>query len=378
MKKILSFILIIFMILGMSACGDETKEGSKAEQSEQTSEEASMGSSEGASETASEESAEESSEMPEKTYETSFADPLEVGYEKYENPFNPWIADPDIVYHDGKYYHVFGAWGCLFVSTFDDFANYTTDGAAMILQFVEGKPWAMDVWAPEIHFVDGYWYVYFSSAEKGTNESHRMYAMKSKTDNPMGEYEEPVKLTDSTDKWAIDGTIFKYKGELYTVWSGWEGDENLAQNLYIAKMENPMKISSERVCISTPRYTWEQFGGVPYVNEGPYAIVDGDYLTILFSASGSWCDRYCIGQLLFTGDDVLDGNSWKKFEKPIHQSVRNKYYGPGHCSVVPDKNGVLWMIFHANEISGTGWEGRSGWMHPIRINEKGKVEVIIY
>jgi hypothetical protein len=34
-------------------------------------------------------------------------------------------------------------------------------------------------------------------------------------------------------------------------------------------------------------------------------------------------------------------------------------YGPGHCSFVTDYEGSLWVIYHANLVSGSGWSGRS-------------------
>ena len=57
-----------------------------------------------------------------------------------------------------------------------------------------------------------------------------------------------------------DGTVLELNGELYFLWSGWEGDVNVAQNIYIAHMSDPCTIDSERVCLSTPTYSWEKRG----------------------------------------------------------------------------------------------------------------------
>ena len=194
----------------------------------------------------------------------------------------------------------------------------------------------------------------------------------------MGEYEFVGKITDDTDRWAIDGTVFTYKGEMYFCWSGWLGERNVEQRIYIAKMSSPTEISSRRVCISVPTYKWERQGGRPKVNEGPAIVTDGEYLAIVYSASGSWCDDYCLGQLTFKGEDVLSANSWKKHSEPILKTDENRFYGPGHCSFVNDEKGNLWIAFHANLESGTGWDGRSGWMYPVRINGNGIVEILFY
>ena len=48
--------------------------------------------------------------------------------------------------------------------------------------------------------------------------------------------------------------------QLYMIWSGWEGDENGQQNIYIAKMKNPWTIEGNRVQISSPTFDWETIG----------------------------------------------------------------------------------------------------------------------
>ncbi len=368
-KRIFFILLLVSLTLVLFSCGNTDSDESFNDTSE-----SSLFASEESEISEESETTEESSEM---SFATSFPDPLEVGFEKYPNPFLGFAADPDIVFKDGKYYYCYSAGGSIFVSSFDDLGEATTHNAARVLSPIEGEPWARDIWAPELHWIDGHWYIYFAGSS-GSNEYHRMFVLKSKTEDPMGEYEAPIKLTDPTDKWAIDGTVFKYKGELYYVWSGWPGDENVVQNIYISKMESPTELSGKRLILSMPINSWEKGGGKPLVNEGPYAIVDGDYLTILYSASGSWSDEYCIGQLLFMGGDVLNSKCWKKQPQPILKATKEKFYGPGHCSVVPDKNGVLWMVFHANLEPNKGWAGRSGWMYPIRINENGVVEVVLY
>lgn len=308
---------------------------------------------------------------------SGFIDPLVVGFEKIQNPFMETASDPFIMKHEGKYYYVYSTGTSIYVSTFNSLSDASLKGAKCVFSPMKGTEYSSDVWAPELHFIDGSWYIYFAACD-GENENHRMYVLKSKTDDPMGEYDFIGKITDSTDKWAIDGTVFTYGGEMYFLWSGWMGNKNVAQQIYIAKMSSPTQLSSERVCISVPTYRWETRGGRPKVNEGPTVITDGEYLSIVYSASGSWCDDYCLGQLIFKGGNVLEAMNWRKHNEPILKKDENRFFGPGHCSIVSDENGVLWVVFHANLESETGWNGRSGWMYPIRINENGIVEVVFY
>lgn len=213
-------------------------------------------------------------------------------------------------------------------------------------------------WAPELLYLQGRWYVYFApEVNAGGNDSHRSFVLQggSNPDNPFdGSYTLMGQLTDSTNKWSIDATAFEYNGQLYAVWSGWEGDTNVSQYLYIAKMSNPWTISSERVCISTPTYDWEK-NGTPTVNEGPEVLIKNGVVHIIYSASGSWTDDYCLGRLTCTDGNFLNPASWSKGSQPVFQKT-DSVWGPGHCSFVQSKDGKEdWIIFHSAQYSGGGW-----------------------
>ena len=196
-----------------------------------------------------------------------------------------------------------------------------------------------------------------------------MFVLTNNSNDPLkSEYQMLGQITDDTDRWAIDGTIFNHKDKMYFIWSGWEGDINVCQHLYIAEMSDPTAISSKRVLISSPEQTWEKLGSDgtdngPYINEGPFAVCNGDETYILYSASGSWCEHYCIAALKLVGDDPLNKESWQKLPSPIlSESV--KFKGAGHCSVIKEK-GKYKVYFHAwdkvqenvtwNTVS--AWEG---------------------
>jgi GH43 family beta-xylosidase len=62
------------------------------------------------------------------------------------------------------------------------------------------------------------------------------------------------KVTDATDRWAIDGSVLEDHGKLYLIWSGWRTIRNGAQNIPIARMKNPWTVESARLRVSTPEY----------------------------------------------------------------------------------------------------------------------------
>ncbi len=269
--------------------------------------------------------------------------------------------DPYVVEHDGSYYYCWSEGGVK-VAKIKNLDNIVKSGGKQVFSSGGGYH---NVWAPELHYVDGSWYIYVAMCQGTTeNSAHRMYVLKGTSQDPTDPFRLVGKLTDPSDKWAIDGTVFKYKDELYTVWSGWEGDEDAQQNLYIAHMSDPCTIDSERVLISSPSKPYELVTTGPSVNEGPAVLVKDDRVIVAYSGNGSWTDDYLITAVYCDGDDLLDASAWEKLDKPL-LSKGNKTYGPGHCSFTTARDGSLWVIYHANIKSGSGWEGRSVRIQPV-------------
>lgn len=284
-------------------------------------------------------------------------------YKSITNPVAVIANDPWVYRHEGDFYYVTADDG-INIRKIDNLDDLSLQGATKVWKPPKNKEYSKEIWAPELHFIEGKWYVYFAASD-GPNENHRMYVIRSLTDDPLGEYEFVGKVTDDSDHWGIDGTIATINDELYMIWSGWEGDEDGEQRLYIAHMDTPTNIDSKRVCISKPDLPWERIE-MP-IQEGPTAIVNEKTGThvIIYSASGSWCDDYCMGQLTLVGEDPLNPESWEKYSQPIFSKIEGAY-GPGHCSIVKSYDDSLWMIYHCNIVSGSGWGGRNGWIQPIK------------
>jgi GH43 family beta-xylosidase len=55
---------------------------------------------------------------------------------------------------------------------------------------------------------------------------------------------------------------------------------------------------------------------------------------------------------------VVAGNWWRLDDRPVMWKS-SAAFGPGHGSFTSDRNGVPYIVFHANERSGSGWDGRT-------------------
>jgi GH43 family beta-xylosidase len=200
-----------------------------------------------------------------------------------------------------------------------------------------------------------------------------------------GEWTFKGKVADpSSDKWAIDASVFENNGQLYMIWSGWEGDENGAQNIYIAPMSNPWTISGPRVLLSYSKYPWEKVGDLIHVkgepphvdvNEGPEVLKHGDDIFLTYSASGCWTDYYELGLLRAKADaNLLDPSAWTKSKTPVlTESAEGHAYGTGHNGFFKSADGTQdWIINHANNESGQGCgDRRNPRAQPISWNPDG-------
>ncbi|UOG76266.1 glycoside hydrolase family 43 protein [Hymenobacter tibetensis] len=263
--------------------------------------------------------------------------------------------DPWVISHDGSLYYctVDRLKQKILVSTFSTLAEMATAELVQVWPGQQGAtPEYVEIWAPELQFIEGKWHIYFA-LYNAQNGAERLFALEGTSGHPQGEYEFKGQLQIPTDRWAIDGTVLTTDGgQLYFIWSGWEGFTNVSQNIYIARMHNPWTIASDRVCISRPEHSWEK-QGFPHVNEGPQVLTRNGRTFIIYSASGSWTDDYCLGQLTYLGGDMLNPASWHKEPQPVF-SKTDTIFGPGHACFVEIEQ-QDYIIYHAARSSQAGW-----------------------
>ena len=211
-----------------------------------------------------------------------------------------------------------------------------------------------DLWAPELWHLDDAWYIYFAATPSG-QDIHHMYVLENTGKDPTQGQWTLQSLQGMDDRFAIDGTVMELAGKRYLIWSGWEGDVNIRQDLYLAEMESPTQVKNEKILLSTPTFSWETIGD-PDVNEGPQVLVRNHTVNLLYSASGSWTDDYCLG--LLTMDvtaDPKNPDNWIKQDQPVMKR-KGDVFGPGHaCFTVSPDGKVDLLVYHAARWEGSGW-----------------------
>ncbi len=300
----------------------------------------------------------------------------------FTNPVLPSGPDPWVIVHGGYYYFMCTTGKNLTIWKTRTLADLRNAPKRIVWIPPAIGPYSHDIWAPELHYLDSKWYIYFA-ADAAQNETHRLWVLENPSADPTeGFWTMKGKLSDPGDHWAIDGSVFKNGGKLFLIWSGWPSDQNGTQAIYIALLRNPWTIASDRVQLSQPEYDWEEHGDLPQdqpkhvnVNEGPEILSHAGKLFLIYSASGCWTENYELGMLTArSGTDLLNPASWHKSQSPVFTgSAEAHAFSPGHNGFFQSPDHTQnWIIYHANSAAhqGCGSE-RSPRMQPFTWNSDG-------
>lgn len=274
---------------------------------------------------------------------------------EYNNPIVIERADPWVYKHTDGYYYFTGS-----VPGYQSIElrraktlNELQDGEIKTVWHAhEEGPQSELVWAPEVHFINGKWYIYYAASNhphiRDKDYHHNMFVIECEAADPFeGEWVEKGMITTHQKSFAIDGTAFELNEKLYYVWCQLEPAITNNSNLYISEMENPWTLKGKILLLSVPEFDWECEGF--RVNEGAAAIVKDDKVIITYSASAT-DHTYKMGMLWANTDaDLLDGYSWHKSAEPVFvSSEENSQFGPGHNSFTKDETGEHdLLVYHA-------------------------------
>ena len=270
----------------------------------------------------------------------------------YKNPLSRELdtADPCIVYNerDGYYYGIYTGHTMLVMHRAKKLRDmFSSSESKVIYEPCDEDGTYGFLWAPEIHIIDGVWYIYTSTHEKDTKGHKHVIVLKAKGDDPFLGFD--IFGHINPELLAIDPTVYQDKknGKLYLCASAvLDG----MQKLIIQELSDPKTPVGDWHVIAEPTYPWEKV--YPYdgtwapINEGAYFVESGERLFIVYSGNGCWSDDYVMGIMELCGDDILSPDSWVKCDNPF-MTKGNGNVGPGHATFFksPDKS-ELWICHH--------------------------------
>lgn len=285
--------------------------------------------------------------------------------QNYPNPFITERADPYIVRGPDKSYYFTASYPAYLNSDngYDRIILRKSETVVGLATAVEKTVWmshnegvmSKHIWAPEIHFIAGKWYIFFAAGEKEAIWNIRPFVLVCDGNDPMNDtWTELGKMQacdgdeTSFSSFSLDMTYFENNGKHYLIWA-----EKLADSsLFMAEIDplKPNRLISKPIVLTKPEYDWEIVRH--RVNEGPSVLKTDGKVYVFFSASGTGAE-YCMG-MVYTdrNGDLMDKNSWTKCREPVLQTADLiGEAGPGHNSFVEDENGDLLVVYHARPAS---------------------------
>ncbi|WP_432713637.1 glycoside hydrolase family 43 protein [Pedobacter sp.] len=276
----------------------------------------------------------------------------------FTNPLLKSGPDPWVIQRKGIYYYMHTEGNKIVLYQTKTLSKLNTATKKVVYSAPESGTGSKNIWAPELHYLKDKWYLYYTAGSSPDLATQRMYVLENTHEDPLqGTWVNKGQIKDDqADFFAIDATVFQYKGANYMIWSGHTSKSNQDQHLYIARLAaEPWKMATPRVEIAKPAYEWEKIG-IPDVNEGPEILINKKGAVFLvYSASGCWTDDYALGMLMLKENgNPLNPAHWTKSAQPVFtKSAENGAYGPGHNGFFKSPDGKEdWIIYHANANPG--------------------------
>ncbi|MBQ6122714.1 MAG: family 43 glycosylhydrolase, partial [Clostridia bacterium] len=218
---------------------------------------------------------------------------------EWNSPFIAQRADPYVLRHGEKWYFTAS------VPEYDRIALRCVDTLEGLRAAEETTVWrahesgdmSLHIWAPELHWLDGRWYIYFAASRKDDIWALRPWVLRCEGDDPMaGPWTECglLRRADgdafSFTDFSLDMTVFNHNQRRYCVWAEKVSVGKKISNLYIAEMSDPLTLKTPQMLLTSPTYAWERHEF--WVNEGPAFVAHGDRVYLTYSASDT-SPAYC-------------------------------------------------------------------------------------
>ncbi|WP_058308489.1 family 43 glycosylhydrolase [Gracilibacillus massiliensis] len=274
-------------------------------------------------------------------------------HDKFNNPLYQG-QDPFVTYKDGFYYFVSSSNLDSNNKVYVSKSRTLTDQGEKVMVF-DSKGTQTRIFAPEILFFDGKWYIYYCADLEEYDYKHMATVLESVTDDPQGEYVDKGALylgENGEYKQANDFTVFESDGQLYGVWGTLGAGEPAGPA--IVPMDNPYTITEDRSFLPGD-------GG-----EGPRVLQKDGNVFITLSEGDYQSDGYRLSYYMNTNGDFLNEDSWTRKNDVF--VATDEVSGPARAGFVKSADGKEdWMIYHSRVYKDTS----RNWWRQVNIKQFG-------
>lgn len=260
--------------------------------------------------------------------------------------------DPYVIKHDGMYYCYSSGENGVNVLTSKTMESFIHRGYAY-----QGAH-EHSYWAPAVIFLDGIFYMYYSSLLDGEADDHMHYLRVAKSTSPLGPFEYVDTLIED---FAIDPHVFQTDEGLFLLFSRnvTKGVSRIGTVIAIDRMLSPVQTAGMAKDIICPSIDEEIFarnrfgdGKDWHTIEGGFFYTCGERRYILYSGNAYTSPNYFIGYAAARADTPLMETEFIKQPSPEEYAplvaAKGRLSGTGHNSVVKAPDGITDMlVYHA-------------------------------
>jgi beta-xylosidase len=280
---------------------------------------------------------------------------------------NPVIAgdfpDPSVIRVGDDYWTTAtsGEWAPVFLLMHSrDLVHWTARSAV----FPNRPAWAANsFWAPELQQHNNRFFVYYTARMK----NGPLCVAVASADKPEGPYTDHGQLVCQAIG-SIDAvTTLDENGELYLIWKEDGNSRNQPTPMWAQKLstDGTKLVGARKELFRNNPTTWE--GGVV---EGAFVVRRGEWFYLFYSGNAC-CGRRCNYALGVARARKLLGTWEKNPQNPI-LAENNIWQCPGHGSIVTDKTGRDYLLYHAYRKSDVAFRiGREALLDEVKWEASG-------
>jgi GH43 family beta-xylosidase len=281
--------------------------------------------------------------------------------EDHGDPFIIKYLDSYFLYHTGDTHGRRG----IAVHRSQDLVNWEFQGYALE-PADSGWAWT-DLWAPEVVYERGTFYMYLSATRKldadpldrwqtgeGAESGRRLGVARAT--EPLGPF--VVDELPLVDAWSIDGHPFRdddgsmwlYYNVRTQDWPGYDGPPGTGT--VCDRLVAPDRLAGRPAVVTFPSQRWEaNRDGDWYWNEGPYVLKRRGWYHQMYSGGYFEDETYAVGNARARHP----AGPWQKLDDNPTFSSSERLRGPGHHSFVfgPDV-ATRYAVYHARTVADPG------------------------
>ncbi|WP_042357210.1 family 43 glycosylhydrolase [Bacillus rubiinfantis] len=266
---------------------------------------------------------------------------------QYQNPvFTPVIADPTIIKGKDDYFYIYGTeenWGdgngprYVPVIKSKDLINWKYLGEAF--EAVKKPDWKEGgIWAPDIAYYQDRYLLYYALSTWGDPDPGIGVAVSDKPEGPFRDAGPLFRSGEIGVENSIDPAFFVDNGTPYLFWGSFHGIYGI-------------QLANDGLHINGKPF---QVAGTAF--EAPYLMRKNGYY-YLFLSLGSCCEgedstyRVAVGRSKKITGPYIDqkGKNIMTSEGTLILKGSKTIAGPGHNTIMTDKEGTDWIIYHGIE-----------------------------